>query len=308
MFDSLSKGQKMGTQAQVGELEVSLLRMFLTVVDRGSIGKAATAVDMTQPAVSQQMLRLERIVGQKLFARGRNGITLTRHGEILVTYANRAVELNDETLLRLRERKVSEQVVIGCSADVAFAGLVPGLARLQTIRPELELKIVVETCQKLNAMLRANDLDLVIAGPNDVTGVATSTWRISLHWAARRTVQVAKSRSLPLVLLDTPGQWRRELLDSLRLAEWEWRISFESPSLDAILSATQTGLGVSVLPMESIRMAKLICLSDAALPPSPTLEFGIFSGATLSNAARMVLEAVRTAVADTDATAHRQLN
>jgi len=55
----------MATQAPVGDLEVGLLRMFLAVVGHGSIGKAAAAADMTQPAVSQEMLRLERIVGQK---------------------------------------------------------------------------------------------------------------------------------------------------------------------------------------------------------------------------------------------------
>src|ERR1700747_3746954 len=76
-FQSLWRGGFMATQAQIGELEVGLLRMFLSVVDHGSIGRAATAADMTQPAVSQQMLRLERVIGHTLLARGRNGITLT---------------------------------------------------------------------------------------------------------------------------------------------------------------------------------------------------------------------------------------
>src|ERR1700730_15507806 len=126
----------MATQAQVGDLEVSLLRMFLAVVDHGSIGKAAAAVDMTQPGVSQQMLRLEKIVGQKLFARGRNGVRLTRHGELLLNYANRAVELNQETLVCLREQEVNEQVVVGASPDSALAGLIPGLRRLQSSCPK----------------------------------------------------------------------------------------------------------------------------------------------------------------------------
>jgi DNA-binding transcriptional LysR family regulator len=77
----------MATQAEIGDLELALLRTFLAVVDEGSIGKAAASVDVTQSAVSQQMFRLEKIVGQKLFARERNGITLTHHGKLLVPYA-----------------------------------------------------------------------------------------------------------------------------------------------------------------------------------------------------------------------------
>jgi hypothetical protein len=70
--------EMMATQAQVGDLELELLRMFLAVAENGSIGKAAAAVQMTQPAVSQQMFRLEKIIGQKLFARSRNGVTVKK--------------------------------------------------------------------------------------------------------------------------------------------------------------------------------------------------------------------------------------
>jgi DNA-binding transcriptional LysR family regulator len=68
----------MTAQAQVGDPEMGLLGMFAAVVAYRSIGEATAAVELTQPAVSQQMLRLERIVGQKLSTRGRNGIGLTR--------------------------------------------------------------------------------------------------------------------------------------------------------------------------------------------------------------------------------------
>jgi DNA-binding transcriptional LysR family regulator len=286
----------MATSAQVGELELGLLRMFLAVVEKGSIGKAAAAVDMTQPAVSQQMLRLEKILGQKLFARGRNGVTLTRHGEVLVTYANRAVELNEEILLRLREEKTTEQVIVGTSADVAFVGLIPGLTRMQTIRPELELKVVVAESDKLNAMLRTNEIDLAIANPKEAMASPLATWEVQLFWAARKQLQVDKSKTLPLVLFNGPCHWPSEMLNSLREAGWEYRISFESPSLDAVLTATQYGLGVSALSMERIRKAKLVQLSDSELPPAPILEFGLFSGITLSNSARTVLEVAKATI------------
>jgi DNA-binding transcriptional LysR family regulator len=89
------------------DLEFSLLRTFLAIVRYGTMRRAATAVCRTQPAVSQQMFRLEKIIGQKVFSRTRGGVKLTHHGEMLVPYANHALELNDEALARLREESAS---------------------------------------------------------------------------------------------------------------------------------------------------------------------------------------------------------
>ena len=50
------------------DLDLSLLRTFLAVVEHGSMGRTASAVARTQPAVSQQMSQLEKIVGRKLFS------------------------------------------------------------------------------------------------------------------------------------------------------------------------------------------------------------------------------------------------
>ena len=186
--------------------------MFLAVVDHGSIGRAAAAVDMTQPGVSQQMLRLEKIVGQKLFARGRNGVKLTRHGELLVNYANRAVELNQETLVCLREQEVNEQVVVGASPDSALAGLIPGLRRLQSSCPKLELKVVVTAAEKLDGLLKTGEFDLVITSPNVMTAMPGTTWRVPLQWAARKNLQIDRSRPLPFLLFESPCDWQDEML------------------------------------------------------------------------------------------------
>jgi DNA-binding transcriptional LysR family regulator len=79
------------------------LSMFLTVAREGSFGRAASALLISQPAVSERMARLEREVGATLFARGARGTTLTAAGEHLVPYANRMTELMDEAVGSVRE-------------------------------------------------------------------------------------------------------------------------------------------------------------------------------------------------------------
>src|ERR1035438_921557 len=87
------------------------------------MAKTAAAIAKTQPAMSQQMQRLEGIIGRKLFYRSRAGVTLTCHGELLVVYANHAIDLNEEVMARLREESASGPVCLGVSEETALAGL-----------------------------------------------------------------------------------------------------------------------------------------------------------------------------------------
>lgn len=276
--------------ATSGNVELSLLRTFLAVVQHGSIGKTAAAIDKTQPAISQRMIRLEDILGQKLFARGRNGVQLTHHGKVLVSYANRAVDLNEEILLRLRGEKACERVALGVSSDVAFLGMAPALKRFQSIHPDVELKVTVAPPAKLDALLRGGKLDLVIADPSVLAGTPAARWEVPVGWAAGKDLELDADRPIPLILMESPSSWQDEMLDALRRAGWEWRVAFESASLDAVLTATQSGLGIAALPVQEIRKFKLGRVLRMELPTPPSIRLGVFRRAALPTGARTLLE------------------
>ena len=120
-FEDVVEGYPMATQSGVGDLELSLLRTFLAVVRFGTLARTAAAFEISQAAASQQMFRLERIVGQKLFARERRGMTLTRHGDLPISYANRAVELSEETLARLSPESGPERIAVGMTHKSVIA-------------------------------------------------------------------------------------------------------------------------------------------------------------------------------------------
>ena len=69
------------------------MAVFLAVVHEGSFGRAAASLLISQPAVSERVVRLERIVGDRLFTRGNRGTILTPAGERFLPYAQRAVDL-----------------------------------------------------------------------------------------------------------------------------------------------------------------------------------------------------------------------
>lgn len=80
-------------------LELDLLRTFVAVADGSTFAAAAESVCRTQSAVSQQMQRLESLIGKELFARQGRNKTLTEAGTQLLNYARRILRINDEACL-----------------------------------------------------------------------------------------------------------------------------------------------------------------------------------------------------------------
>lgn len=273
------------------DLEFSLLRTFLAVIRYGSMGRAAAAVGRTQPAVSQQMLRLEKVIGQKVFSRARGGVKLTRHGEMLVPYANRALELNEEALARLHEESASGLVRLGVSEDAALASLTSTLKHFQSSHPEVLLEILVAGPAKLELLVENGDLDFVIGDPNTVATTPAMEWQTHPAWFASTELVVDPLRALPLVLWQSSGSWRDGILDSLRKSGWEWRVVFETTSLDAALAAVESGLGVSALLRETVRSGDIGEVKNVRLPVLPVVRFGLFRGSSASTRAQALMEA-----------------
>lgn len=117
-------------------------------MSHGSLRKTAVACNLTQPAISQQLRRLETIRGKKLFVRGRDGISLTPKVELRLTHAHIALELSQETLRKMSGEDTREHIALGVSTELALAGLSPALKRFRFIHPDLQLHVAVATANK----------------------------------------------------------------------------------------------------------------------------------------------------------------
>jgi DNA-binding transcriptional LysR family regulator len=272
------------------DLELSLLRTFLAVVEHGSMGRTAAAGARTQPAVSQRILRLEKIIGRRLFYRSRNGVKLTSHGELLVEYANRAIGLNEEALTRLREEFASGPLRLGVSEQTALAGLAPALKRFQRTQPDVELKLMVAAPARLEFLLTHGELDFVITDPTRIKDRPVIEWRSRLAWFASTDFSVDPLKILPLVLCESTDWWRDKILSCLRRSGWEWRVVFESAGLDATLAALDSGLGVSALLPETVWSVGISEVEHSGLPVLPAVRFGMFRSPTAATKARALME------------------
>src|SRR3981081_1853216 len=185
------------------------------------------------------------------------------------------------------------------SSDGALIGLAAAMKRFQSPHSDLELQVLVTAPNRLNALLKARKLDWAIGDPTLMTGTPTEKWSVRLEWAAGNDLDFDESRPIPLILFEGPCSWQDKMLDSLRRAGRDWRITFESASLDAIVAAVQSGLGITALPAMAIQNFELARFHAIQLPCPPVVEFGMFrAAASVPSNARSAVEAELKPIVD----------
>src|SRR4051794_29141374 len=98
-------------------LNVEFLRTLVTANDLGGFNRAASQLGRSQSAVSLQMSKLEEVIGRPLFRREGRGLGLTETGDLLLGYARRILELNDEAVAASRGIAVEGSVRFGVPQD-----------------------------------------------------------------------------------------------------------------------------------------------------------------------------------------------
>ncbi|WP_369214261.1 LysR family transcriptional regulator [Streptomyces flavofungini] len=254
------------------DLEIALLRSYVAVVRAGSISRAATALGHTQPALSQQVRRLERAVGHPLLHRSPSGISLTRAGEELLPYAERILSLSAQALAETG-RALTGRCGIGLLEDLAASRLPQALADLARLHPGATLEVLSMSDAAMREAYDAGRVQLVLNEMPTIPGPPRWTVRQPLAWAVGQGVDVSAD-PLPVVLFSNACAWRTSVLRALRDAGRPWRVAFESNSLVAVLAALRAGLGVAALMPMNLEPA-MVCHDTGALPPLPDVEFGL---------------------------------
>ena len=83
-------------------LDLDVLRTLVTAQDLGGFNRAADQIGRTQSAVSQQIRRLEGQLGQALYRKNGRGVALTEAGDVMLAYARKMLELNDDAVAAVR--------------------------------------------------------------------------------------------------------------------------------------------------------------------------------------------------------------
>ena len=136
---------------------------FLKVAEYLNFTKAAEALYMTQPAVSQQIKQLEEEVGAKVFIRNKNGLILTQQGEIVLKYARRQKALYEKMHLEIQNtEKNAGPLRIGITHTAESNVTASALAKYSIENNGVKIMLTTDTINNLYDKLENYELDLAI--------------------------------------------------------------------------------------------------------------------------------------------------
>ena len=260
------------------EMDLGLLRTFVSVVDAGGFTRAGERVHKTQSTVSQQIRRLEEQVGLPLLDRNSRAVALTDDGERLLGYARRLLALNDEANAVLSGRPAAEVVRLGVPEDYAVERLPRLLAGFARETRRLRLDVRCDLSVRLRADVESGDLDIALVKQEPGRPGALHCWREPLCWIGPAVEDLHREDPLPLVLFPQGCVYRNRAVHELERAGRRWRVAYSSPNHAGVRAAVSGGLGVSVLPHSALPPGARFLGESDGLPALPETELALLIG------------------------------
>jgi DNA-binding transcriptional LysR family regulator len=288
-------------------LDMDVLRTFVTGFELGSFAMAAQRLGRSQSAVSTQLRKLEAQVGQALVEKSGRGLKLTGAGEGLLSYAKRLLELNDEAVDAIRGGELEGWIRLGVPQDFADTVLPVVLARFTRAHPKVRVEVQVDRGAPLIEKIIVGELDLALAwgdgsdSPHaELIAELPITWIGPPDWAGRTA---SGGDPLPLLVFAPPCSFRSAGIAALDAAGISWRLAFTSPSLPGLWAAAEAGLGITLRTTISMPPG-LRALDPVAtgLPALPLVPLALHraekgAGAAAEKLKQIVLDTVQETIA-----------
>ena len=233
------------------------LKIFITVVDLGSMTAAAKALYISQPTVSQAISELEDHYGVKFFDRLSKRLYITEQGKELLSYARHITNLVNEMEQTLKNPDNTGIIKIGASLTIGTCLLPKLVNEFKKTHPAQQLQAVTKNTKDLERLIIQNDIDFaVVEGAlhtADIVAKAFMDDRLSL--VCGRTHPLYKIKSIPCLELEKfdfivreEGSGTRELFENTMTAkEIKWKLAWECNGSDGLKSAAVNGIGIAVI-------------------------------------------------------------
>ncbi|MRJ22799.1 LysR family transcriptional regulator [Pseudomonas haemolytica] len=230
-------------------LDIQSLRSFLKVAELGSFTRAAQALSLTQPAISQQIRRLEDLLGVALFARDNRQVLLTLEGERLTGYAQQIVCINDNVGDLFDVSRTQESVTLGIPEYFSKQILQRVIPVMALELPSVRIVVKVARSMLLKEAFNEGQIDIGLMIDELPNVVGTPLHSLSLMWlGGERAVAPSEGQEVSLVLFKAPCVFRSLAIRRLEESGIRWRCVYESEDLMSLRSAVQAGIGVTLLP------------------------------------------------------------
>ena len=241
----------------------------LRIDELGSFTKAADALCLTQPAVSQHVKSLEEELGIRIFDREQKTIKLTRDGEIALKYIKRLYSISNNMKQAIKDEKMKiTSLSVGITHTVESSTIIEAIAEYTREQQGISFKIVSDTAENLHRMLVNDELDfLIIEGLLDdrslrITKLGTDSLVLATspthRLANKKTVTIEELKNENLILRLPNSNTRYTFEEALRKCSMkveDFNVILEIDNIATIKDLIRRDFGVSVL-------AKSTCMDE----------------------------------------------
>lgn len=242
-------------------MELRQLRYFVAIVDHGSLSRAARVLHIAQPALTQQLRRLEQELHAQLLHRSAQGVLSTDAGKIFYEHAQAILKQVDDARSAVMQStdRPSGTVALGIPQSVSGALALPLLVALRATYPEISLQLTEELSGNLIEQLKSGRINLAVLFDDGQLGGFASTplveeqlmfiTRTGSSFTPRgRRILLAKAAAVPLILPGRQHGVRPRIDKVVRDAGLELQQVIEINSIAILKSALLADIGATILP------------------------------------------------------------
>lgn len=241
-------------------MELRQLRYFLALAEHRHFGRAAEALHITQPSLSQQIKALEADLDTILFDRSQRHVELTPDGAVLLPYAQRIVGLAEDVRAELADQKDLNRGHIRLGATPTLGGyLLPKLLwQFHQRFPGLDLTITEDGSDRLAQQLDEGQLDLalLVEGPKVENMAFEFLLQERIFVGLPQEHPLSKRKSVALIelkddrfILCREGYHLRSLtIEACQSLGFSPRVTVSGTDVDTALRFVQAGIGVTLIP------------------------------------------------------------
>jgi DNA-binding transcriptional LysR family regulator len=266
-------------------IPTDLLRTFVAIYQLGSFTKAAHLFELTQPAVSAHMKKLEQLIGADLIERNVAGVNLTACGEQVLKYARRILLINDQIVSSASQQRTLPVVRLGIPNIFAAFKLRPILADAPGTIGDSRLQICCDHSASLLRSIRSGYLDLAFVMTDEEEGSNNPlrSWPVELVWT--RAPDFAYEEGGPVPLVSSPNVLLpdRIAIDALEQVGQPYEIVFTA--FDSLARRSGAMAGIGYLPLPRVLVPEGLVIEEGGiLPPLSPVTIDIIAREELDTA------------------------
>lgn len=229
-------------------IDPRLLLAFVTIADTGSFTTAAERLHMTQSTISQQLGRLEQALGHVLIDRTERPARPTETGERLLGYARRILLLQHEAETLLSDPRGTASIRIGVPDDIVTSQMSQVFSAFAAQHREIRLDVTTGLSRDLSKRYRSGEFDIIVVKEPTASADHRATFPETVAWFESRSSPREWRDPIPLVAFPVGGLYRDAMFERIERERRRWFIAFTGSSLNSVLVAIESGLGLSLVP------------------------------------------------------------